>query len=183
MKQVYKRFPVVLLTLIVGLMAASTAFGTANIVIQNNDQPGSGFNDPTPVTPVGGNGGTTLGQQRLNAFQFAAGIWGATLTSGPTITIRASWANLSGCTASAGPLGQAGAAATARNFPNAPFIDTLYPIALANALANNDLNGSSPEITAQFNSNLGTTSCLNGLHWYYGFDNSDPNAANGIDLV
>ena len=183
MNQVYKKFPALLLTLIVGLMAASTAFASATIVIQNADPAGSGFNDPTPVTPIGGNGGTTLGQQRLNAFQFAASVWGATLTSGPTITIRANWAALSGCTASAGPLGQAGAASTARNFPNAPFVDTLYPIALANALANSDLNGASPEITAQFNSNLGTTSCLNGLHWYYGLDNSDSDAANGIDLV
>src|SRR6266576_1267800 len=115
MKQVYKRFPVVLLTLIVGLMAASTAFGTATVVIQNADPAGSGFNDPTPVTPVGGNGGTTLGQQRLNAFQFAANIWGATLTSGPTITIRASWAALT-CTASSGVLGQAGATTAFGNF-------------------------------------------------------------------
>ena len=183
MKHVYKRFPVVLLTLIVGLIATSTAFGTANIVIQNNDGPNLGFNDPTPVTPVGGNGGTTLGQQRLNAFQFAASIWGATVTSGLTITIRASWANLAGCTATAGPLGQAGATATVRNFPNAPFPDTLYSVALANALANTDLNGSSAEISAQFNSNLGNTGCLQGVHWYYGLDNNDSNAANGIDLV
>ena len=28
-----------------------------------------GFNDPTPVAPVGGNPGTTLGQQRFNVYQ------------------------------------------------------------------------------------------------------------------
>jgi hypothetical protein len=33
------------------------------------DPPGVGFNDPTPATPVGGNIGTTIGQQRLIAFQ------------------------------------------------------------------------------------------------------------------
>src|SRR5688572_5026914 len=108
MKRLYSKLPVLLLTLIVGLMACSNAFGTATIVISNGDAPNVGFNDPTPVSPVGGNNGTTLGQQRLNAFQFAANIWGATLTSGPTITIRASWSDTLACTASSGTLGSAG---------------------------------------------------------------------------
>src|SRR5687767_15122322 len=108
MNHLYSRIPALMLTLIVGLMATSTAFATATIVIQNNDSPNVGFNDPTPATAVGGNSGTTVGQQRLNAFQFAANIWGATLTSGPTITIRASWSALS-CSANSGTLGSAGA--------------------------------------------------------------------------
>ena len=105
MTKLYSRIPALMLTLVVGLIASSTAFGSATIVIENGDPVGVGFNDTTPVAPVGGNSGTTLGQQRLNAFQFAASIWGATLTSGPTITIHATWEALSGCTASAGPLG------------------------------------------------------------------------------
>lgn len=52
---------------------------SATITIVNNDGPGEGFNDPTPVTPVGGNTGTTRGQQRLIAFQYAANLWSATL--------------------------------------------------------------------------------------------------------
>ena len=36
----------------------------ATIVVDNLDLPGEGFNDPTPAVPVGGNTGTTLGQQR-----------------------------------------------------------------------------------------------------------------------
>ena len=59
------KVPVVLLTLIVGLMASSAVFGSATIVIQNTDSPGVGFNDPTSVPPIGGNAGTTLGQQRF----------------------------------------------------------------------------------------------------------------------
>ncbi len=35
----------------------------------------NGFNDPTPVAPVGGNPGTTLGEQRLNVYRYVAGIW------------------------------------------------------------------------------------------------------------
>src|SRR5712691_264104 len=60
----------------------------ANIVIVNTDPPGTGLNDPTPVSPVGGNAGTTIGAQRLIVFQQAAAIWGGLLTS--TVTIRVS---------------------------------------------------------------------------------------------
>src|ERR1041384_7331407 len=118
---------------------ASPSARAATIVILNNDQPSVGFNDPTPVSPVGNNTGTTLGQQRLNAFQFAANIWGATLNSGVTITIRANWSSL-GCTASSGTLGAAGTIALFSNFENPPKANTWYPGALANALAGNDPN-------------------------------------------
>ena len=180
MKPLYSKTPTLLLTLIVCFMATQTASGAATIVIQNNDAPNVGFNDPTPAAPVGGNSGTTVGQQRLIAFQFAANIWGSTLTSGPTITVRASWPSLE-CTADSAVLGAAGAASTFRNFPGAPFANTLYSVALANALANKDLNGSTAEIIAQFNNNIGKTGCLENLHWYYGLDTiEDP---GGLDLV
>jgi hypothetical protein len=64
---------------------APHAFGAATITIVNGDPAGVGFNDTTVVAPVGGNTGTTLGAQRLIAFQAAADKWGATLTS--TVTI------------------------------------------------------------------------------------------------
>src|SRR5262249_22715097 len=54
------------------LPAGLAAAGPAQFVIVNTNAPGVGFNDPTPVAPVGGNTGTTLGQQRLNSFQYAA---------------------------------------------------------------------------------------------------------------
>ncbi|HEX8722334.1 MAG TPA: PA domain-containing protein [Pyrinomonadaceae bacterium] len=160
--------------------ASRDALAAATIVIQNNDAAGQGFNDPTPVSPVGGNTGTTLGQQRLNAFQFAANIWGATLNSGPTIVIRASWSSTLSCSANAGTLGAANAATSFRGFANAPFANTLYPVALANALAGADLNNANPEINAQFNSNLGNTGCLEGKPFYLGLDG---NHGSGIDLV
>ena len=180
MKRLYSKIPALLLALIVGLIATPRAFASATIVIQNTDAPNVGFNDPTPATPVGGNNGTTVGQQRLIAFQFAANIWGAVLTSGPTITVRASWASL-GCTATSGALGSAGATSTFRNFPGAPFPNTLYNVALANALSNTDLNGPTAEISARFNSEIGKPGCLEASHWYYGLDSTeDP---GGIDLV
>src|SRR5215204_4180092 len=83
------------------LLASEKAFaGPAQIVIVNINAAGVGFNDTTPAAPVGGNSGTTLGQQRLNAFQSAADKWGATIDSPITITIRAQWAAQS-CTATA----------------------------------------------------------------------------------
>ena len=180
MKPLYTKLPALLLTFIVVLMATSTAFGTATIVIENGDLPNVGFNDPTPVSPVGGNTGTTLGQQRLNAFQFAASIWGATLTSGPTITIHASWAAQT-CTATSGTLGSAGNSGSIwRDFPGS-VPGTWYGNALANALRNTDLNGSVAEINATFNSSVGTSGCLENLHWYYGLNTNT--GVNGINLV
>jgi hypothetical protein len=185
MNKLFPKFPALLLALIVGIIASPSAFGAATIVIQNADPVASattqpiGFNDPTPVAPVGGNGGTTLGQQRLNAFQFAANVWGATLPNGPTITVRANWAHLT-CTSSSAVLGSAGATTTAANFPGAPYGDTLYSAALANAIAGVYLNGTSPEITAHFNVDLGNTGCLDGRHWYLGLDG---NHGSDLDLV
>ena len=56
------------------------AHAGATILIVNSDGANEGFNDPSspdPASTNGGNNGATLGEQRLNAFQFAADIWGA----------------------------------------------------------------------------------------------------------
>ena len=109
MQYLLKRLPALVLALLLSLIASSEASAQATIVIFNNDAPGVGFNDTTPANPVGGNSGTTVGQQRLIAFQTAANIWGASLTSAPTITVRSSWEPL-GCAATSGTLGSAGPA-------------------------------------------------------------------------
>ena len=131
------------------------------------------------LLPVGGNDGTTIGQQRLNAFQFAASIWGATLNSSQPIVISAGWAAQS-CSANSGVLGAAGAQRFVKDFTHAPFPNTWYSVALANALDNSDLNGATQEINATFNLNVGTPTCLASSPWYYGFDG---NEGAGIDLV
>src|SRR4029453_18324894 len=73
------------------LSIPANVHAAAKVTIVNNDGPGEGFNDPTPVVPVGGNPGTTLGQQRLIAFQYAADLWGATLDSNVEIDVRAAF--------------------------------------------------------------------------------------------
>jgi PA domain-containing protein len=183
MKQLYSKLFAVLFCLVIGVMASSSIFG-ADVIIQNGDTGTTGFNDTTPVSPVGGNSGTTLGAQRMIALQHAASIWGATLMSGPTITIRATWQPLS-CTATAGTLASAGNFAGSgsiwRNFTGAVVPNTWYGNALANALSGVDQNGSSPEIQAQFNLSIGNAGCLEAAHWYYGLDTN--HGSGGINLV
>ncbi len=178
-KSMLTRTSLVLFTALVVFSLSSSAFGAATIVIQNGDAAGVGFNDTTAVAPVGNNPGTTLGQQRLNAFQFAANIWGATLNSSTPITVRATWEALT-CTSNTAVLGSAGASSISRDFPSAPFPGTWYGMAQANALSGSDLNGATQEITARFNVNLGNPGCLDGIHFYLGLDN---NHGSDTDLV
>ena len=167
------------LALAVGAM--TTAHAAATIVIVNQNEPGVGFNDPTPAVPVGGNPGTTLGQQRLYAFQRAADIWGATLTSSAPIRIGASFVPLS-CTATSAVLGSAGANEIWSDFPNAPRANTWYPSALASKLAGEDVaSPGEPHIIARFNSRLGLfPDCLPGNGFYLGLDR---NFGDQVDLV
>jgi hypothetical protein len=161
---------------------AGSAFASANIVIINLDGPGEGFNDPTAAAPVGGNPGTTVGQQRLNCFTQAANIWGSILTSSVTIQIQAAFNPLT-CTATSATLGSAGPRFVEFGAPGLEFNNYWYHEALACKEAGTDLTplgdpGLPPgdtgaDIQAQFNSNLGQTGCLTGSGWYYGFDHNE----------
>src|SRR5438128_11754904 len=83
------------------------AYASAHIVVVNGNAPGVGFNDPTPAAPVGGNPGTTVGDQRLRAFQVAADRWGETLDSIVDVVILGTFERLT-CTATTAVLGSAG---------------------------------------------------------------------------
>ena len=135
-------------TLLLSLMAAPTF--AANIVIVNLDSGGEGFNDATPATPVGGNPGTTIGQQRLNLFAQAATIWGNILPSDVDIRVEARFNPLS-CDANSAILGSAGPNAVDRDFTGAETAGVWYPIALANKQAGVDLAPGSNDISATFN--------------------------------
>ena len=148
-------------------------------MIVNADGPGEGFNDPTPATPVGGNPGTTLGQQRLNAFQKAASVWGASLTSATPITILANFDPLT-CTATSAVLGSAGPRFIFSDFPGAPVAGTWYHASLTSKLYGDDPSPAEPMIAARFNSDLGNPGCLTGSPFYLGLDG---NHGNLIDLV
>ncbi|QQS34081.1 MAG: carboxypeptidase regulatory-like domain-containing protein [Acidobacteriota bacterium] len=154
----------------------------ATITIVNNDGAGEGFNDPTPVSPVGGNEGTTLGQQRLNVFNFAANIWASFLDSSVNIQVRSQFDPLT-CTPTSAVLGSAGAVTVHNNFTGAVLTNTWYSQALANKQAGVDLSAS-PDINATFNSNLnGSPGCLGGRTWYMGFNNTTPSNTTNLLVV
>lgn len=174
-------------------LVAAPSFG-ANIVLNNVDAPGVGFNDPTPATPVGGNAGTTVGQQRLIAFSKALELWGETLKSDVTIVVQGAFAGYPfTCNAGGGTLAAAGANQIFANFPNAPLQFHWYGAALANSIAGEDLAPGGPDpgllappyaddIVSFFNGRVGQPNCIAGNGWYYGLDsNPGPGQIDFLD--
>ncbi|MCM2314722.1 MAG: peptidase [Thermoanaerobaculia bacterium] len=158
--------------IVVCTLAAPGAFAGAKITINNNDGASEGFNDPTVVAPVGGNTGTTVGQQRLIAFQKAADIWAQTLDSDAEIVIDARFDPLE-CDAESAVLGSAGPRWISSDFAGAPAANTWYHGALVNRLSGEDGDTTRAEISARFNSDLGKPGCLTGSGWYYGLDHNN----------
>ncbi|HYE95136.1 MAG TPA: T9SS type A sorting domain-containing protein [Rubricoccaceae bacterium] len=101
--------------------------------------------------------------QAQAAFQRAVDIWSTHISSAVPIHVQANWAPLG-----SGVLGAAGPTNFRRNPPNAPYPNTFYPIALAEALAGFSFNGTSADINATFNSNFGS--------WYLGLDGNPPSS-------
>ena len=171
-----RRVTVLILAL---LAAAQLSAGTGRIVIINEDRPGTGFNDPTPVQPVGGNNGTTLGQQRLNVFLAAAAKWESNLNTNVDIRVSASFAPINDCTDTTGILGYASPVDWRRDSEGAPQLNVWYPIALANKFANRDLAPGVDDISVRFNASVDNSTCLATSNWYYGLDS---NHGGDIDL-
>jgi hypothetical protein len=111
---------------------------------------------------------TGFSAQAQTAFQYAIDIWKTQVNSSVPIRVDATWSSLG-----EGVLGSARASTYAQNFPGAVQANVYYPIALAEKLAGQDLNGgSNPDIVANFSS---------GANWYYGTDGKTP--AGKYDLV
>jgi hypothetical protein len=153
-------------TLAMLLATAGAASAQGHIRIFNNNAAGVGFNDPTPATPIGGNPGKTLGEQRAFVFLRAAGIWEAKLRPKNNIDVVAQFTPL-------GPnvLGSAGAIQVWSDFSGAELPGTWYPVALANQLAAEDLSPCPiPAVITCFDiaANFATT-----FNFYMGFDNNE----------
>lgn len=103
-----------------------------------------------------------------DAYAFAVDIWEAQVESSVPIVIEACYANL----ADPDLLGYGGSWDLHGNFDNAPTLNTFYPVSLANALAESDLNEGDPEIVNTFNSQIS---------WYFGTDGNTP--TNRTDFV
>lgn len=145
---------------------AIPAYPNATFIVNNINAAGVGFNDPTPAAPVGGNSGTTKGQQRLIAFNYAASLWAQAIDSSVPIVVNAQFTALG-----ANVLGSAGTAGrfadfydeTVAPFPGPEFVDTWYGRALADKRAGVDLSPGLADINANFSSDF---------DFYLGLDNN-----------
>ena len=137
-----------------------SASSAADVIPVNFDDPGEGYNDPTPALPAGGNPGTTLGEQRQIVAQFAADLWGSVLVSNQPVYVGAQFNPL-------GPnvLGSAGATFVFSDFAPGIVADTWYSSALADAISGTDLEPGFIDINSQFSSDF---------DFYYGLDGNTP---------
>jgi hypothetical protein len=170
------------LTASASLAFASTAWSAQIIVVNFDAGTGQGFDDPTPAAPVGGNPGTTIGEQRLNVFEVAAQSWGSELQSDVPIFLAAFFQPLF-CEEDRAVLGSAGPLSVFANFPGAKLQDVWYYGALADSIAGFDLDPIGFDMVARFNGDIGINpQCLVGQSWYNGYDhNNDP--ASEVDLL
>jgi len=169
----------IVILLLISLQSVS-AFAGSFVISQ-----GAGFTDSTVVSPVGGNPGTTLGQQRANVFAQAALQWTNIAQPSVNITISASFASLF-CDGSGVIFASGGSTTSARNFTGAVDANTWYPQSLKNHITSTT---SGTAITITVNSNMGRASpaCWDansdGVNdtWYYGYDHNP--GANQFDLL
>ena len=172
----------------VSLLAAGPAVAGSTVFLLNGDAPNIGLNDPTPAAPVAGNTGTTVGQQRLIALQYAADIWGAALDSPVPIVILVSFGQRT-CTptgavlASSGPWNAFANFGSVGAFPGPVQLNTWHHSALADKRAGADLAPGEPDLVSIFNINLGAPNCLAGSGWYYGLDANEPAPFNDLVAV
>lgn len=96
------------------------------------------------------------------AFQYAVDIWESIIESEVPIRMEAIWSS----TLDQNVLGSCGPETYYSNFKNAPFNDRYYPVAIAEKISKEELNGESRyDVVANFN---------NKIDWYYGTDLETP---------
>jgi len=151
--------------LVIGLSAG--ALMAADFVIVNGDGAGEGLNDPTPVAPVGGNTGTTLGEQRLIVLQAVADVWAARIVSTVDIRIFARFNSMGNCNV----LGSTGPGDAFMNFPGAPVPNVLFHGAIADSITGVDQDPTDADFFITYNSDW-DVSCATSF--YYGLDGNEP---------
>lgn len=154
---------------------------SADFSVTYNNTAGQGFNDNTAVAATPTNLGTTLGQQRRNVVEAALEFWEAKLVIREEVKVELamnplSCSNTSATLGAAGPVGYL--SSTDPIFPGRK--DTLYPLALMNQIIGADTRPSDPDLTGQFNVNIGSAGCLPSIQWHYGINDNTP--ANKISF-
>ena len=159
-----------LATAVLVALAGLSQANAADIVPVIFDAAGTGYNDTTPVAPVGGNPGTTGAKQRRIVANYAASLWGSVLQSNVPVYVGARFTALA-----PGVLGSAGATAVHANFANAPVASTWYHTALADSIAGIDLRPGFTDISSNFST---------AYPFYYGLDGKTPTGqVNFLDVV
>ena len=120
-------------------------------------------------------------QEVETAFGAAALYWADFLYSPVPITVEANFQPLY-CTPNSAVLGSAGPTTALRGFAGAPDSGVFYPIALANSFAGEDTNSSISDITMSYNSDIGTTGCLESKSWFFDDGTSTNVPSNRVDL-
>ncbi|MCU0304343.1 MAG: hypothetical protein MUC56_09840 [Thermoanaerobaculales bacterium] len=169
------RFPTVSILALGLLVAGAAAAPAANFVIVNGDGAGEGLNDPTPVAPVGGNTGTTLGAQRLILLQAVADVWAARISSPVDIRILANFNPMGNCSV----LGSTGPGNPFMNFPGAPLPNILFHSCIADSITGIDQNPGGADFYITYNSDIDGATCP-AASFYYGLDGAE--AAGQTDL-
>ena len=98
-----------------------------------------------------------------DAFEYAVSIWESIIESDMPIRMKADWRSMSN-----NVLGSCGPEEYYSNFNDAPEEDRYYPVAIAEKIANEELNGvTRDDIVATFNKNI---------TWYFGTDGNTPDS-------
>lgn len=182
----------------VQLTARINASAAARGITFAFDQPGADcnvapWNDTTPATPIDGNDGTTLGQQRRNALIYAGSRLSGEIQSPVDVTVRACWKAQGGSPTEGATIAYAGPQTfvlDGNDFP-LPYLPekyTWYAIGEAVRQAGTTRCGAvggdcgAPDIEATFNSDIDPPSNVINRPFYYGFTGaSKPNRT--IDFV
>lgn len=167
----------ILLTALVMLSLNSLSAWAGSFVISQ----GAGFSDNTAVSPIGGNPGVTVAQQRANVFNKAAEIWTETVQPSVNITVSAQFTSQL-CNATEVIFAIGGSTASDKDFAGAAYASTWYPRSLKNHIT---ATTSAAAITISVNSKIGTDpACLDNATWYYGYDhNPGPNQYDLLNIV
>ncbi|MEE2777181.1 MAG: hypothetical protein VYE73_10545 [Acidobacteriota bacterium] len=153
-------------TLLVLLVPATVWAG--ELVIEVADEADVGFNDPSPVSPVTGNPGTTVGEQRLNVLEAAGRDWLNRLVSMPDIRVDAAWESLE-CEESEGVLAFASPTLVFRDPALLAAPNVWYSWAQTNAFLGFEAAPGREEahIETRINIDVGSADCLTGAQWDY----------------
>lgn len=110
-------------------------------------------------------------EEAKNAFEYAVSIWETIIESDMPIHMKATWNSSLGVNT----LASCGPETYYADFKDAPYEDRYYPVAIAEKIAGEELNGSSrADIEANFSSKI---------DWYFGTDGATPDTTHDFVSV